>query len=54
MLGALGAGVIGLVVGLVEREWRLGVTGWLTAGTLLAVLSLGVLAEEYFVRRSDT
>ena len=54
MLGALGAGVIGLVVGLVEREWRLGVTGWLTAGTLLAVLSLVVLADEYFVRRSDT
>ena len=50
-LGAFVCGVLGLVVGLIEREWRLGVTGWFMAGTLLAVLALVVLADEYFASR---
>lgn len=48
MLAAIACGVIGLVVGLSERWWRLGPTGWFTGGTLLAVLSLVVLTDEYF------
>tara|TARA_B100000949_G_C13877424_1_gene283146 strand:+ start:210 stop:404 length:195 start_codon:yes stop_codon:yes gene_type:complete len=53
MLGALVCGVIGLVIGLDDRMWKLGVTGWFTGGTLLAVLSLVVLADEYLARRSQ-
>ena len=51
MLDAVVLGVIGLVVGLIDREWKLGVTGWFTGATLLAVLALVVLADEYFESR---
>ena len=51
MLGALACGIVGLVIGVVDREWKLGVTGWFTAGTLLAVLSIVVLADQYFASR---
>ena len=51
MLAAIACGVVGLVVGVIDREWKLAVTGWFTGGTLVAVLSLVVLADEYFVSR---
>jgi hypothetical protein len=51
MLVSIACGVIGLVVGLADRSWKLGVTGWFTGGTLLAILALVVLADEYFARR---
>ena len=51
MLLAVASGVIGFIVGIVDLEWKLAVTGWFTGGTLLAVLSLVVLADEYFERR---
>ena len=51
MLGALACGVVGLVIGLADRMWKLGVTGWFTGGTLLAILALVVLADEYFASR---
>ena len=54
MLGALACGVLGLIAGLIDRMWKLGVTGWFTGGTLLAVLTLVVLADEYFARRQDS
>ena len=53
MLGALVCGVLGLVAGLADRAWKLGVTGWFTGGTLLAVLALVVLADEYFAARGQ-
>ena len=53
MLAALACGLIGLVAGLIEKEWRLGPEGWFTGGTLLAVLSLVVLADEYFRRKAS-
>ncbi len=43
--------VIGLIVGLIDREWKLGVTGWFTGGILLAVLTLVVFADQYFASR---
>ena len=46
-LGAFACGVIGLIVGIIEREWRLSVTGWFTGGTSLVVLALALLADEY-------
>lgn len=50
-LGALACGVIGLIVAFIDRQWKLGVTGWFTGGTLLAVLGLMMLADEYFAAR---
>ncbi len=40
-----------MLVGLIEREWRLSVTGWFTGGILLAVLTLILLADEYLEAR---
>ena len=47
--GAFASGVIGLGVGVIGREWRLGVTGWFTGGTLLA---LALLVDAYIETRS--
>ena len=51
MLGALACGVIGLIAGLTDRQWKLGATGWFMGGTLLAVLGLMTLADEYFASK---
>ena len=51
MLVALIAGVLGLIVGLTDRVWKYGSVGYFTGGTLLAILSLVILADEYFARR---
>lgn len=51
MLVAIACGVIGLVAGLAEKEWRMGATGWFTGGTLLAVLAIVVLADYYLESR---
>ena len=52
-IAAFACGLIGLVDGLIQRVWRLGVTGWFTGGTLLAVLALVVLADQYFATRRE-
>ena len=52
MLVALVSGVLGLIVGLADKTWRYGSVGYFTGGTLLAVLSLVVLADEYFARKN--
>ena len=54
MLAAFACGIVGLVIGIVDRTWKLGVTGWFTGGALLALLTLVVLADEYFARREDS
>ena len=48
---AVAFGVIELVVGFSDKEWQLGVTGWFEEGMLLAILSIVVLADEYFEQR---
>ena len=53
MLVAVACGVVGAVVGFTDNTWELGVTGWFTGGTLVAVLSLVVLADEYFATRGQ-
>ena len=53
MLAALACGIIGLVAGFSDNEWKLTATGWFTAGTLVAVLSLVVLADHYFETRKQ-
>ena len=54
MLGAMATGVIGLAAGLSDKAWKLGATGWFTGGTLLAVLSLVVLADHYFESKGQS
>ena len=54
ILGAVTCGIIGLVIGIVDRTWKLGVTGWFTGGILLAVLAIAMLVDEYFQARRDT
>lgn len=51
MVLAVACGVIGLIVGLADKSWKLGVEGWLTGGVLLAVLSVVMLADHYFATR---
>ena len=53
MLGGLASGVIGLAAGLIDKTWKMGPTGWFTGGTLLAVLSLVVLADHYFESKGE-
>jgi len=41
------------LIGVVERTWKLGITGWFTGGSLLALLGIALLLDEYFdLRRS--
>ena len=37
-----------------EKSWRLGATGWFTGGTLVGVLALVVLADQYFESRKQS
>jgi hypothetical protein len=50
IIGALACGLIGLIIGVVDRQWKLGFTGWFTGGTLLAVIAISVLIDEYVER----
>lgn len=50
-LAAFGCGIVGLVLGIVERQWRLGTTGWFTGGALLALLAITLMLDEYLVSR---
>ncbi len=52
MLFAVVCGIIGLVIGIDDRQWRLGVTGWFTGGSLLAILSIVVLADQYVASKA--
>ena len=46
-LAALTCGIIGLIAGLVNREWILGSTGWFTGGSLVALLAIKLVLDEY-------
>ena len=54
MLAAIVCGVIGLAGGLTDHNWQLGPTGWFTGGTLLAVLSLVTIVDDYVATRSQS
>ena len=47
-VGCLALGIIGLIVGFSDGlVWKLGVVGWFTGGTLLGVVALLLLADEF-------
>ena len=50
VIGAIVCGIIGLVVGAIDREWKLSVTGWFTGGTLLAIIAISIFVDEYLER----
>ena len=52
MLVAIALGAIGLAAGFAEKTWKLGSTGWLIGGVLVAVLSIAVLADHYVESRN--
>jgi len=52
-LGAFACGIIGLVAGLIDRVWKLDITGWFTGGTLLALLALIAFADQHLQSRQD-
>ena len=52
-IAAFACGLIGLIDGLIQRVWRLGVTGWFTGGTLLAVLALVLILDQHLASRRD-
>lgn len=54
MLVAFVSGVLGLIVGCVDKIWKYGSVGYFTGGILLAVLALAILANEYFARKGSS
>ena len=45
-LGAFGCGIIGLIVGIVDRSAKLGSIGWFTGGSVLALVAIILLLDE--------
>ena len=50
-LACIALGIIGLVVGFTELTWKLGTVGWFTGGTLLGVVALMLMIDQYLELR---
>ena len=46
-VACIALGVIGLIAGFTDKVWKLGVEGWFTGGTLLGVVALILILDEY-------
>ena len=46
-LGCLALGIIGLIVGFSDRVWQLGTVGYFTGGSLLALVAIMLMLDEY-------
>ena len=46
-LACVALGIVGLIVGFTDVTWKLGVVGWFTGGTLLGVVAIVLLLDEY-------
>ena len=46
-LACIALGIIGLIAGFSDRVWKLGTVGWFTGGTLLGVVAIILLLDEY-------
>ena len=47
IVGGFVCGFVGLIVGVIDRSWKLGVVGWFAGGTLLAALAIAILIDSY-------
>ena len=54
-LACIALGIIGLIAAFTDKVWKLGVVGWFTGGTLLGVVAVILLLDEYteFRRRQQ-
>ena len=54
-LACIALGIIGLIAGFSDKVWKLGFLGWFTGGTLLGVVAVILLVDEYrdFRRRQS-
>ncbi|PKB68443.1 MAG: hypothetical protein BZY81_01560 [SAR202 cluster bacterium Io17-Chloro-G4] len=50
-LACIALGVIGLIVGFSDAIWKLGTVGWFTGGTLLGVVAVILLLDDYISYR---
>ena len=46
-LACVALGVVGLIVGFSGVTWKLGVVGWFTGGTLLGIVAIVLILDEY-------
>ena len=51
MLACLALGIIGLIAGFTDKEWKLGVVGWFTGGTLLGVVAVITILDDFAQRQ---
>jgi hypothetical protein len=52
-LACVALGIIGLIVGFTDKVWKLGAVGWFTGGTLLGVVALMLMLDEYVDSRRN-
>ena len=52
MLGCLALGIIGLIVGFTDSTWKLGAVGWFTGGTLLGVVAIIIILDDFAQRQT--
>lgn len=52
-LACVALGIIGLIVGFSDSIWKLGTLGWFTGGTLLGVVAVILLLDEYVSLRRN-
>jgi hypothetical protein len=50
-IGCIALGIIGLIVGFSDHTWKLGTEGYFTGGTLLGVVALIFMADEFMAQR---
>jgi hypothetical protein len=46
-LGCIALGIIGLIVGFSDKIWKLGTVGYFTGGSLLALVAIMLMLDEY-------
>ncbi len=53
-LGCIALGIIGLVAGFTDNTWELSPIGWFTGGSLLGVVALILLLDDYVESRRNS
>jgi len=46
-LGCIALGIIGLIVGFSGQTWKLGTVGYFTGGSLLALVAIMLMLDEF-------
>tara|TARA_B100000315_G_scaffold149356_1_gene138094 strand:+ start:368 stop:571 length:204 start_codon:yes stop_codon:yes gene_type:complete len=52
-LACVALGIIGLIAGFSDKVWKLGTVGWFSGGTLLGVVALILMLDEYVDSRRN-